>query len=120
MNKRTLNVVTAATFALLSIFELVRALLGHAWPGYSALGNLVDVVHIPCWTAAAVGLFLRRSWGYAFAALSTILVFTHGVGINAGGSKSASWCWCRTCCLGRSPARAATGTCRAGLGPDCC
>jgi hypothetical protein len=86
---RRLGMVAAGTSAAQAGFELIWAVTsGARLPGYTFGATIVaSVAFIALLAAAAVGLALRRSWGWGAGVFGGVASMTHGVMLLTVGNK---------------------------------
>jgi hypothetical protein len=85
--KRRINIIVACVLLACAVFEVFHDVEGWSWKGMTPFANLTDVVNVPVWMMAGIGLLFKASWGWIAAVLSAALMVAHGVGIDVGGSK---------------------------------
>ena len=87
MKIRTCNVLASLIFLVAAVSEATHDLSGMVWPGLYRVTNIVGIFYVPFWLAAGIGILFHRRWGWLCGVLSAVLLLSHGVGINMGGSK---------------------------------
>lgn len=81
---KTVHWATVAVFAVMAVLQLVPLLMGHAGRGYTSAALPVVGLAVALWVAAAVGLLLRKSWGYIAAVFGSITAIAHGGVLRLG------------------------------------
>lgn len=80
----TVHYAAIALFALLAVLQLVPMLMGHPGTGYTAAMFPVVGMLVGLWAASAIGLFLRKGWGYVTAVLAAVVAIGHGGVLRLG------------------------------------
>jgi hypothetical protein len=80
----TVHWAAIAVFALLAILQLVPMLMGRPNAGFTAAAFPVTGMLVGVWAASALGLFLRKPWGFVTAVFGAIAAMGHGGVIRLG------------------------------------
>jgi len=80
----TVHYAAIALFALLAVLQLVPLLMGIPGSGYTAATFPVVGMLIGLWAASAIGLFVKRAWGFTTAVFGAVAAIGHGGVLRLG------------------------------------
>ncbi len=81
---KTVHWAAVAVFGLFAVLQLVLMLMGHPGRGYTSAAQIVVGILVAVWAAAAVGLALRKPWGYVMAVFGAVVAIGHGGVLRLG------------------------------------
>ncbi len=80
----TVHWLAIAAFTLLATLQLVSMLMGHPGRGYTSAVYPVVGMLVGLWIAAALGLVLRKPWGFISAVVGSVSAMGHGGALRLG------------------------------------
>jgi hypothetical protein len=80
----TVHWAAVAAFALLAILQLVPMLMEHPGRGYTLAVLPVVGMLVGLWASAALGLFMKKAWGYVAAIVGSLAAIGHGGALRLG------------------------------------